>query len=195
MTEEVGRHQQDKFNPRLEREITPFRKGPRVMRCRRRDREPKVPIRRFPPRPRWTLPALERGFASGAAGVLSLGSFSSQSQALHIHHQAARYQPAGPVGGCKELSVPFGTNLDDVGLASVDRNNKATLPRTAPSRAIKSSAKDLSLRIVKLPYDGEGLRLFRPRPRCHPSAIQGQRPIRIRLRCAGVRIIPFQHGF
>jgi hypothetical protein len=97
--------------------------------------------------------------------------------------------------GASRVCVPWGTNLDDVGLASVDRNNKATLPRTAPSRAIKSSAKDLSLRIVKLPYDGEDLGLFRPRPQCRPSAIQGQRPIRIRLRCAGVEIIPFQHGF
>jgi hypothetical protein len=181
----------------LEREITPrSAKAHESCRRRRRDREPRSPFGGFLPCHAGRYPPSSGASRQGQFGVPSLGILQfSASQALHIHHQAARYQPAAPVGGCKELSVPFGTNLDDVGLASVDRNNKATLPRTAPSRAIKSSAKDLSLRIVKLPYDGEGLRLFRPRPRCHPSAIQGQRPIRIRLRCAGVRIIPFQHGF
>lgn len=84
-----------------------------------------------------------------------------------------------------------GTNLDGIGLASVDRNNKATLPLTAPSRAIKSSAKDLSLRIVKLPYGGKDPKLFREGSRCHPSAIQDQGSIRIRLRCVGVRITAF----
>jgi hypothetical protein len=101
----------------------------------------------------------------------------------------ARSRPASQsVGVCL---VPLGTNLDDVGLASVDRNNKATLPRTAPSRAIKSSAKDLSLRIVKFTSGGEDPELFRPGSRCRPTAIQGQRPIRIRLRCAEVIIIAF----
>ena len=36
------------------------------------------------------------------------------------------------------------------GLASTDRNNKATLPFTAPGRTSKSSAKDLSPHEVKL---------------------------------------------
>jgi hypothetical protein len=81
--------------------------------------------------------------------------------------------------------------LTTKGLASADRNNKATLPLTAPSRAIKSSAKDLSLRIVKLSSDGEDPELFRKGSRCRPAAIQGQRPIRMRLRCAEVGIIAF----
>lgn len=42
------------------------------------------------------------------------------------------------------------TKLGEDGLRSVDRNNKATLPRTRPYRTIKSYAKVLSLRIVKL---------------------------------------------
>jgi hypothetical protein len=42
--------------------------------------------------------------------------------------------------------------LPATGLRSVDRNNKATLPLTRPGRTNKSYAKDLSPRIVKLPY-------------------------------------------
>ena len=66
-----------------------------------------------------------------------------------------------------------GTNLGINGLASADRSNKATLPLTTPRCTIKSSAKDLSLRIVKLQYADEDRRLFRPRPRCQPDAIHG----------------------
>ena len=54
-----------------------------------------------------------------------------------------------------------GTNLGINGLVSADRNNKATLPLTTPRCAIKSSAKDLSLRIVKLQYIGKDHQLFR----------------------------------
>lgn len=42
------------------------------------------------------------------------------------------------------------TEVSDVGLASEDRNNKTTLPLTAPYRMTKSYAKVLSPRIVKL---------------------------------------------
>ena len=42
------------------------------------------------------------------------------------------------------------TNLAGAGLRSVARNNKATRLLTRPGQATKSSAKDLSLRIVKL---------------------------------------------
>jgi hypothetical protein len=42
------------------------------------------------------------------------------------------------------------TKLGEDGLRSVDRNNKATLPLTRPYHTIKSYAKVLSLRIVKL---------------------------------------------
>ena len=73
------------------------------------------------------------------------------------------------------------------GLVSADRSNKATLPLTTPRRTIKSSANDLAPRIVKLPYAGEDPPLFREGPRCRPSTIHGQRPIRIRLRCRGVQ--------
>ncbi|KAL7266057.1 hypothetical protein RUND412_011412 [Rhizina undulata] len=74
---------------------------------------------------------------------------------------------------------------------SADRNNKATLPLTTPRRTIKSSAKDLSPPIVKLQSADEDPELFRKGSRCQPPTIQGQRPIRIRLRCAGIRIIAF----
>ncbi|KAH8144470.1 uncharacterized protein LAJ45_11535 [Morchella importuna] len=174
-----------------------------LMLDRRQDREPR-PMTQFQPNPAPNAIASHSGLASGAVGLqpdatrYANASHSGLASVFvgvlcwcpsslplssppHPPPSGTQSQPARPVGGCKELSVPSGTNLDDVCLASVDRNNKATLPRTAPSRAIKSSAKDLSLRIVKLPYDGEGLGLFRPRPRCRPSAIQGQRPIRIRL--------------
>ena len=65
-----------------------------------------------------------------------------------------------------------GTNLGINGLVSADRNNKATLPLTTPRCTIKSSAKDLSLRIVKLQYTDENNGLFRPPLRCQSDAIQ-----------------------
>lgn len=83
------------------------------------------------------------------------------------------------------------TNLDERRLASADRNNKATLLLTALPRTIKSSAKDSSQRKVKLQYvDAEAV-VFPTTAGCQPATIQGQRPIRIQLRCAGVEIIAF----
>ena len=76
------------------------------------------------------------------------------------------------------------TNLAGAGLRSVARNNKATRLLTRPGQATKSSAKDLSLRIVKLQFASWRHRFPRS-PRCRPARILGQRPIRIRLRCAG----------
>jgi hypothetical protein len=46
------------------------------------------------------------------------------------------------------------TNLGSEGLASADRNNKATLLLTAPCPTLKSSARDLFPRMVKLQYAG-----------------------------------------
>ena len=48
-------------------------------------------------------------------------------------------------GGKGSLELPPGAaNLRYKGQASADRNNKATLPRTAPRTLFKSSAKDLN---------------------------------------------------
>jgi len=55
----------------------------------------------------------------------------------------------------------------------VDRNNKATLPLTAPSRTIKSSAKDLSQRIVKLPYSSRDIQALPPDIPLPPLCDQG----------------------
>ena len=66
-----------------------------------------------------------------------------------------------------------GTNLGINGLVSADRNNKATLPLTTPRCTIKSSAKDLSLRTVKLQYTSEISRFFHQLIRCRSDAIQG----------------------
>ena len=48
------------------------------------------------------------------------------------------------------MGVYVNTKQSHRGLASVDRNNKATLPLTAPYGVSKSYAKVLSPRIVKL---------------------------------------------
>ena len=48
------------------------------------------------------------------------------------------------------MGVLFNTNQRPYGLASIDRNNKATLLFTAPRVMSKSYAKDLSQRMVKL---------------------------------------------
>ncbi|PWN86389.1 hypothetical protein CTM99_00165, partial [Bacillus altitudinis] len=67
------------------------------------------------------------------------------------------------------------------GLASADRNNKATLLLTAPPHTTKSSAKDSSQLMVKLLFTGMYLRPFNQRYNHQPATIQGQRPIRIQL--------------
>lgn len=54
-----------------------------------------------------------------------------------------------PSGPSDSLVIP-GEGGGDVGLASIDRNNKATLLFTAPYRTIKSYARVLFLRMVKL---------------------------------------------
>lgn len=87
------------------------------------------------------------------------------------HHSGARTRPASRLGRFQK-----GTNLGINGLVSADRNNKATLPLTTPRCTIKSSAKDLSLRNVKLYYTGEAGRLFRPPTRSQPNAIPGPKP-------------------
>ena len=76
------------------------------------------------------------------------------------------------------------TNLGHGGLPSVDRNNKATLLLTGPCGTIKSYAKDLSPRMVKLQYVSDTRGLLTG-SRCRPAEMQGRRPIRIRLRRAG----------
>ncbi len=76
-------------------------------------------------------------------------------------------------------------NLDERRLASADRNNKATLLLTALPRTIKSSAKDLSQRKVKLQYVGVNNRAFPQKSKCQPDTVRGQRPILIQLQCAG----------
>ena len=49
-----------------------------------------------------------------------------------------------------QWGVKYITEKSEDGLASVDRNNKTTLPLTAPYRMTKSYAKVLSPRMVKL---------------------------------------------
>jgi hypothetical protein len=78
----------------------------------------------------------------------------------------------------------FETEGGNGGLASADRNNKTTLPRTAPYYRTRSYAKVLSPRIVKL-QDVSQYHGLPPQHRCQPAKIQGQGPIRIRLRCVG----------
>src|SRR5271168_1765242 len=70
------------------------------------------------------------------------------------------------------------------GLGSIDRNNKATLLFTPPCFTTKSYAKELFPRMIKL-QDVSWCQGIPPRHGCRPARIQGQRPIRIQLRCAG----------
>ena len=66
--------------------------------------------------------------------------------------------------GATGSPVDLPPNLGHGGLRSVDRNNKATLPRTRPCDAIKSYAKDLPPRMVKLQSAGEAHARFRGGP-------------------------------
>ena len=65
------------------------------------------------------------------------------------------------------------TNLGSEGLASADRNNKATLLLTRPYRATKSYARELSLHKVKLQSVDEDLEFSNLGSRCRPAKIQG----------------------
>ena len=87
------------------------------------------------------------------------------------------------------------TNLGSEGLASADRNNKATLLLTAPCPTVKSSAKDLSPRKVKLRYAGTEDPLFRGKTGRQPAAVQGRSLSVSEYDDAGVRITAFWHGF
>jgi hypothetical protein len=79
------------------------------------------------------------------------------------------------------------------GLRSVARNNKATRLRTRPGRSTKSSAKDLSLRTVKLQSASRGAPL-RGTPHRQPAVVLGRS---LFVSDCGVqgRITPFRHGF
>lgn len=97
-----------------------------------------------------------------------MGNKTYVKLALSNTHSISISSPINPTHkGLGEINwgVPCGTNLGINGLVSADRNNKATLPLTTPRCTIKSSAKDLSLRIVKLQYTSKDHELFRPQPR------------------------------
>ena len=121
----------------------------------------------LPPPPPAFLPA----FPPPPRPAVGLGPPSPSRAPLYPLQQRNRW-------GC------ISTKLNQRGLASIDRNNKTTLLFTAPSDITKSYAKVLSPRMVKLRDVSERCRLSLQH-RCQPAKIQGQRPIRIRLRCVG----------
>ena len=73
------------------------------------------------------------------------------------------------------------TNLQNQGLISVDRSNKATLLLTIPRSTFKSSARDSSLPIFEIAI----------------TVVDdtGPKPIRMRVTLEEVKIVAFQHGF
>lgn len=58
----------------------------------------------------------------------------------------------GPLGPVPKNSWGVCNKSGESGLRSAPRTNKSTQPLTRPARTTKSSAKDLSLRAVKLQY-------------------------------------------
>ena len=70
-----------------------------------------------------------------------LGTAGRACAALHC---------AGGVGKCLCVCETRETNLQNKGLISVDRSNKATLLLTIPRSLFKSSAKDLSPPIFEI---------------------------------------------
>ena len=79
------------------------------------------------------------------------------------------------------------------GLRSADRNNKATLPLTRPHHTVKSYAKDLTPRMVKLQSAGWDPGLP-PGARCRPDEVQGRGLFVSDYDVRG-RITAFWHGF
>ena len=107
------------------------------------------------------------------------GAFKSTHQSgstkHRTHHPFTGTSTDGPGNWGGGVMVPFQRNKSrhQYGLASVDRNDKATLTLTAPRCSIKSSAKDLSLRIVKLHYTHRAGGFFHPPSHCRSGAIHG----------------------
>jgi hypothetical protein len=112
-------------------------------------------------------------------------------------HAVIRLSPAGGsrVSGLSCRGEVVSTNLGSEGLASADRNNKATLLLTAPCPTVKSSAKDLSPRKVKLRYAGAETPLFREETGRRPAAVLGRSLSVSEYDDAGVKITAFWHGF
>ncbi len=85
------------------------------------------------------------------------------------------------------------TDVKKRGLASADRNNKATLLLTAPYSMTKSYAKGLSPRMVKLQDVSECCRLSLQH-RYRPAKIQG-RSLFVSDYDVWEKIAAFWHGF
>jgi hypothetical protein len=94
-----------------------------------------------------TCPVMNRrGAAAGHAPPdQALSSFTPSQRSLLPPSDGGRMRPKG-----RTLEKSSRAK----GLRSVDRNNKATLPRTRPTRTVKSYARDSSPRIVKLQSAG-----------------------------------------
>lgn len=85
------------------------------------------------------------------------------------------------------------TDVKKRGLASADRNNKATLLLTAPYSMTKSYAKGLSPRMVKLQDVSQYCR-FQLQYYCQPAKIQG-RSLFVSDYDVWEKIAAFWHGF
>ena len=83
---------------------------------------------------------------------------------------------------------------DNKSLISADRNNKATLLLTILRCTFKSSASDLSLRVVTLRSVGRVQSPFRQWKRVPPAMTQGQKPYLCLLKHARQNC-PFEDGF
>lgn len=117
-------------------------------------------------------------------------NFDPNSQALLSYPQHSTRMP-GAERARIHPGPPPGARLTRArnGLGSVDPTNKDCLPLTPPCAATQSSARCSTPRKVKLQYIGWGVdNVFTPR--CRPARVQGQRPIRIQLRCAGNVTVP-----
>jgi hypothetical protein len=131
---------------------------------------------------------------------------ATEDPAAHVGQVTRPLDPYGAVAGphWPRFHAPPDPKLDAPssglsqikaasGLRSVARNNKATRLRTRPGRSTKSSAKDLSLRTVKLQSASRGAP-FRGTPHRQPAVVRGRS---LFVSDCGVqgRITPFRHGF
>ena len=107
---------------------------------------------------------------------------NSATRQICVWRQPNPLQPTDQA--CKLMGDVKSTGLGRDRLRSVDRNNKTTLLLTRRCGTNKSYAKDLSPRMVKLQDVSQSPGLP-PGPNYQPARIQGQRPIRIQLRCVG----------
>lgn len=112
-------------------------------------------------------------FVLRTQSISSYPAFTSHSQPSPTDSVNLRISISTHASSCQHTSRCFHKS-DNKSLISTDRNNKATLLFTILRCTFKSSAKDLSPRIITLLSASKHPKPFRNEHRCQPAMVQRQ---------------------